>query len=344
MILVYGAYGYTGELIARRAAKLGVKVRLAGRREEPLAKLAAALGLPHRAFSLDDNGGFAHELQDVKVVLNCAGPFSRTAMALAQACLAAQVHYLDITGEIAVFEALAALDAQAQAGKVTLLPGAGFDVVPSDCLAAHVAARVPNAKSLRLAFATSSSASHGTATTALENAGGGGWIRREGKLEPVRSGHRRIKVDLGSGPVSAVAIPWGDVATAFHSTGIPNIETFVVLPKLLAWTVALAPMLAWSPVRKVVQARINSGPAGPSEDQRARGESHLYAEVRAADGQVARSRLHTPEAYELTSWTALELAQRAARGELPVGFQTPSRACGADFILSFPGVVREDVA
>src|SRR5580765_143373 len=142
-LLLYGANGYTGELVARRAAAAGVPVVLAGRNAPAVAALAAELGQDHRAFALDDAAALDRALAGITVVLNCAGPFSRTAAPLVAACLRARAHYLDITGEIAVLEALATRDAEARARGIALLPGAGFDVVPTDCLAAHVARRLP---------------------------------------------------------------------------------------------------------------------------------------------------------------------------------------------------------
>jgi short subunit dehydrogenase-like uncharacterized protein len=343
MILVYGAYGYTGALVARRAAKLGLDVVLAGRRAGPLAALAAELGRGHRPFSLDDPAAVRAGIAGARAVLNCAGPFSQTAAPLVGACLAAGAHYLDVTGEARVLEAISRRDDEARAAGVTLLPGAGFDVVPSDCLAAHVARRLPGAARLRLAFQTSSGPSRGTALTALENAGAGGLVRADGALARERAGRRTIRVDFGRGPRTAISIPWGDLVTAFHTTGIPDIETYVAVPGLLRLSIRAAAVLALPPVRALVRRRILRGPEGPDARRRAAGESLLWAEATGPDGRVARARMRTPEAYELTSWTALELAARAARGGLPVGFQTPARACGADFPLTFPGVTREDV-
>lgn len=344
MILLYGAYGYTGELVARRAAAHGLKVVLGGRDPRRLQALGAELSSETRAFDLREPSKLLSQLQGVRAVLNCAGPFSRTALPLAQACLRARAHYLDITGEIDVFESLAALHAEAVTAGITLLPGAGFDVVPSDCLAAHVASKVPRAERLVLAFQTSSRASRGTATTALENAGSGGRMRKDGRIVRVPLAHRKLSVDMGHGRRSAVAIPWGDVATAFHSTGIGTIETFVVLPATVRLTVKAAAALTWGPLRSLIERRIRKGPPGPSSKRRAQGWSVLWAEASASDGRSARARLRAPEPYELTSWTALELARRANEGELPVGFQTPSRACGADFIRLFPRVERQDLA
>ena len=346
-MLIYGANGYTGALIARRAAAKGVAAVLAGSDGQAVAALAGELGLTHRVFALDDTAAIGVALRGARAVLNCAGPFSRTASRLVDACLRERIHYLDITGEVGVLEELAARDAAARAAEITLLPGAGFDVVPSDCLAAHVAGRLPSATHLALAFAAGTSMSRGTALTSIENAHAGGLIRRDGKLVSVSSGWRTRRIDFGNGPRKAITIPWGDVATAYHTTGIGNVEVYIALP--LAGRVAmrlgrwLGPLLGSPAVKRRLEAGVRRRPAGPSAEERARRGSQLWAEARDDGGTSVRSRLRTPEAYELTSWTALDLAERAARGELPVGFQTPARACGADYILQFSGVVREDV-
>jgi len=346
MMMIYGANGYTGALIARRAKARGVAAVLAGRSQVALAALAAELDFPFRCFPL--GGGDAPEvdkaLRGISAVLNCAGPFSATAVPLVDACLRARAHYLDITGEVGVLEGLSARHGEATAAGITVLPGAGFDVVPSDCLAAHVKRLLPSATHLVLAFQTSSRMSRGTALTAIEQAHAGGLVRRDGQLTWVPAGWRTRSIDFGDGPVKTVSIPWGDVATAYHTTGIGNIEVYVGVPLAVrAATRAtrfLAPLLASEGVRKFLSARVRGGPSGPTAEQRARGRSLLWAEARDAAGAVACARLRAPEAYELTTWTALELAERAVRGELPRGFQTPARACGADFILTFPGVER----
>jgi short subunit dehydrogenase-like uncharacterized protein len=350
MLMIYGANGYTGALIAARAKARGVAAVLAGRNEAALAALGAELDLPHRRFTLGgagDTSEIDRALRGITAVLNCAGPFSATAAPLVDACLRARVHYLDITGEVGVLEGLSARHDEAIAAGITVLPGAGFDVVPSDCLAAHVKRLLPSATQLVLAFRTSSRMSRGTATTAVEQAHAGGLVRRDGRLVRVPAGWRTRSIDFGDGAEKAVSIPWGDVATAYHTTGIGDVEVYVAVPLAVrAATRAtrfLGPLLASGVVRAFLKARLRRRPPGPTAEQRARGQSRLWAEARDAAGRVACARLRAPEPYELTTWTALELAERALRGDLPPGFQTPARACGPDFVLTFPGVERQDV-
>jgi len=343
--LLYGANGYTGELIARRAVAAGERPVLGGRSAASVGRLAGELGLEQRVFALDDPAAVDRGLEGMKAVLHCAGPFSRTAGPMAEGCLRARAHYLDITGEIEVFEGMAARGAAALRAGVTLLPGVGFDVVPSDGLAAHLHGRLPSATHLALGFQGSGRLSRGTATTMVENLHRGGAVRREGRIVRVPAAWRTRVIDFGAGPVAAITIPWGDVATAYHTTGIPNIEVYTVVPRttrlLFKAARPLAPLLATGPVQSLLKRRIQSGPPGPSAAHRARARSLLWGEARDTS-QVVVSRLDTLEGYELTSRTALLALQCVVAGGVGAGFQTPSRAFGADFVLAVESTVRRD--
>jgi short subunit dehydrogenase-like uncharacterized protein len=347
-LLIYGATGYSGDLIARRAVERGLRPVLAGRRAEPLAALARELGLPSRTFALEDPAQVDAGLAGTTVLLNCAGPFSRTARPLLDACLRARAHYLDITGEVAVFAALHARDAEARAAGIMVMPGVGFDVVPSDCLAAYLAGRLPGATRLRLAFKPGGKLSRGTALTTLEAVGRGGLVRRGGVLTRVPIAHASLIVDFGRGPRTTIAIPWGDIYTAGVTTGIPDIEVFIAVPLstrvITRLTRVLGPLLASGPFQRFAAGRIRAGAAGPSEVRRLAGRSLLWGEVSDSAGRAARARLETPEGYELTRLTAVAIAERVIAGEARPGFQTPARAYGPDLILQFPNVRREDVS
>jgi short subunit dehydrogenase-like uncharacterized protein len=348
-LLVYGANGYSGELIVGTLAEAGLRPILAGRRAEAIAPIAQRLGgLEHRAFELENPELIDRGLAGVTVVLNCAGPFSRTAVPMVEACLRVRAHYLDITGEVMVFAAVAALDAQARAAGVMLLPGAGYDVVPSDCLAAHLHQRLPSATRLRLAFRPSGGLSKGTALTSLEGATAGGLIRRGGAITKVPAGHQTITVDLGRGPTKAIAIPWGDVYTAHVTTGIPDVEVYMsarARTRVAIRAMGLfGPVLALPAVQKLLRKRLNAQPGGPSADTRRTKQMLLWGEASdGPGGRVAVSRMRTPNGYELTRLTAADLAGRALAGDVHPGYQTPAGAYGAEYILKFPGVTREDV-
>lgn len=348
-ILLYGAYGYTGKLIIREAVAQGVPLILAGRDAAKLAESAGTTGFETRVVSLDDARALDRALAGVSVVIHAAGPFSRTAAPMVEACLRSAVHYTDITGEIEVFEAMAARDAAAKKAGIMVMPGTGFDVVPSDCLAGHLARRLPDATHLGLSFAgLGGGISHGTATTMVENLHRGGLVRRDGKLVPVATGELTTEVDFGRGPKPALAIPWGDVATAWRSTSIPNIEVYVPMSRAAIAGAKLfgrmGALLGSKPLQRFLKWQVARRPAGPTDEQRARGKSIFTGWVTDDDGNSATTRLTTPEGYTLTALTALAIALRAQAGDAPVGYQTPAMAYGADFILQFAGVERVDIS
>ena len=345
--LIYGANGYTGALAAREAARRGLACVLAGRDESKVAPLAAELGGEHRAFGLDDAGQLDAGLSDVAAVLHCAGPFSHTSRPMADACLRTRTHYLDITGEIAVFESLAARDREARDAGVMLLPGVGFDVAPSDCLAAHLKRRLPTATRLTLAIGGAGRLSRGTLTTMVENLHRGGMVRRGGRLTPVPSAWKTRAVDFGRGPVATTTIPWGDVSTAFHSTGIPDVEVYAAVPAAARLLMKAARpfkgLLSTPAVQSFLKRRIRKLPPGPTDEERRRGRSFVWGEVGDEAGARRAARLRGPEGYALTVLTALAAVERVLAGAHPPGFQTPSRAYGPDFILDIEGVTREDL-
>ncbi len=345
--LIYGSNGYTGRLIVERALARGLRPVLAGRNARAVGQQAADLGLEHRVFPLDDSRAVEAGLVDMALVMHCAGPFARTSRPMADACLRAGVHYLDITGEIAVFESLAARNAEATAAGLMLLPGVGFDVVPSDCLAAHVARRLPTATRLTLGFQAAGGLSRGTATTMIESGGQGGMVRRGGALVAVPMAWKTRQIDFGAGPRLTTTIPWGDVATAFYSTGIGDVEVYVavavgtrrmmIASRYIGWLLRLAP------VRELLLRGVRRRPSGPSVAARARGVSRLWGEASDERGRRVVSRLTGPEGYTLTALTAVAAMEKVLAGGARPGFQTPSLAFGADFVMEVNGVRREDL-
>ena len=346
--LIYGSYGYSGNLIAERAVERGLRPILAGRDERRLREQAAVLGLEYNVFALDDTAALDTALDDVEDVLHCAGPFQNTFQPMVAACLRTNTHYLDITGELPVLESIALQDQAARAGGVMLLPGAGFDVVASDSLVAHLKGRLPSASHLALAIQSiGSRPSHGTALTAIEFLQEPGAVRRDGKLVPEPLGKRTRQVDFGTGPVDVVSVPWADLCTAFHSTGIANIETYHAFAPSMQVILSASQYLGWllgsRPVVWLLKRAIVAGPSGPTYEMLARGRSHLWAQVTNPQGEVAASRLHTPARYRLTALGAVALVEKVLHGDQRPGFQTPATAYGADFIMEFEDVRREDL-
>ena len=345
-ILLYGATGYTAKLVAALARERGVAPVLAGRSEAGVRAVADAHGMEATAFGLDDREGMDKALAPVDAVLHCAGPFSATSKPMVDACLRTGTHYLDITGEIDVFEACAARGDEAAEKGVMLLPGVGFDVVPSDCLAAHAGAKVGGATRLTLAIAGPTTLSRGTSKTVVEGIGQAIQVRRDGRIVTLTKPIRR-EIDFGNRTESCVSISWGDVATAHYSTGTRDIEVLFRSMPEVERAVKLGPLMRFLLATRFAQAmlkrQIDKQPEGPDAAERARGSSTLFAEAVSAGGETARAILRTPEAYSLTADSALTIASRVAAGDIKPGFQTPATAFGADFVLELEGVSREDV-
>jgi short subunit dehydrogenase-like uncharacterized protein len=340
--LLYGANGYTGELIAREASARRQRPILAGRNGAAIERLAKELGCEWRAFALDDEATLSRGLAGVALVLHCAGPFSTTASPMMQACLKARVHYLDITGEIEVFERAHELDGEARRAGILLCPGAGFDVVPSDCLAAQLKAALPDATHLALGFDSRSAPSRGTAKTMIERLQQGSAVRVDGKIIRIPLASRVREIDFGEGTKSAIAIPWGDVSTAFHTTGIPNIEVYIPASPRAARRLQLLSrwryLLGLPPVRAWLRRRVDRGAPGPDADQRDRTPVLLWGEVRNAAGRTITGRMRVANGYSFTTHAAVRIVEQIMTA-MPVsaGYHTPSQVVGAGFAETLPG-------
>jgi short subunit dehydrogenase-like uncharacterized protein len=346
--MIYGAYGYTGELIAREAVRRGQRPILAGRSEQKLLPLANELGLEHRAFDLAQA---KEAIGGITVLLNCAGPFAATVRPFVEACLHHRVHYIDITGEIPVFQFCHSQHARAQQAGIILCPGAGFDIVPTDCLAGLLKEQLPDATEINLAFTSGSRLSHGTAKTMVEGLGKGGMIRRNGELVSVPSGYRLRRIPFTSGTRWTATFPWGDVFTAGISTGVPNTRVYVAAPLAVGLALRIA-----NPLRSILRTKLAKKwlgslverrfSGGPPEHSRTRHPAEIWGEAINADGRrgvVHRivARLMTPNGYTLTADTAVEIATHCLDISETSGHTTASILMGSRFILSRPGVTYE---
>lgn len=340
MLLIYGANGYTGQLIVAECVRRGMRPILAARRAESIAPLAAAHGLETRIVPLDDSAALARTLAGVTVVLHAAGPFFRTSAPMVAACIANGVHYLDITGEIVVFEACRARHADAKAAGVILLPGVGFDVVPTDCLAARLNDMLPNAQLLELAFCGGGGVSRGTLKTMVLGSPEGGAIRKDGRITRVPAGWKQQTVPFRDRARLATTIPWGDVSTAFWSTKIPDIHTYLVLPKnavtIMKLMRHLDPLMGVPMVQQLIEKLIDARVSGPSERVRNSARMHVWGRVTAADGRKVEGTAETPEGYRLTAIASVESAHRVLTSPPPPGYHTPSSAFGSGFLETLP--------
>ncbi len=334
--LIYGANGYTGRLLAELAVARGHRPILAGRDSAAIGTMAERLGLAHRVFRLSDPAGVRDGLAGVAAVVHCAGPFEVTSAPMVAGCLATGTHYLDVTGEITVLERAYQRDSDARAAGVVLLPAVGFDVVPTDCLAAMLAAALPTATSLQLAFIAGGGLSPGTFATGLRGMAAGNLHRVDGKLRGIAMGGPVRSVPMPSGPRTVTAIPWGDLASAYRSTGIPNITTYTRIARSGAPARLAAGALRLGPVHALV--RKVASPSGPDEARRARTRSEVWGEVRDESGASRSGTLTGPNGYSLTADSALRALAHVLAGEVSPGAHTPATALGADFVRELDGV------
>ena len=344
-ILVYGATGYTGQLIARTARQLAMSVIIAGRNEAKLRALAAETGFGHHAVELADTATLLPVVAAHDVVLHTAGPFSKTAEPMVEACLAGGTHYLDITGEIAILEAHRGLDRRARDAGIMIMSGVGFDVVASDCLALHLQARMPDAVTLTLAMRGMGGMSRGSGKTAIEAINSGTATRRDGRIEYVRSAPRR-RLQFGNQAVDCVGISWGDIATAYYTTGIPNIAVYFEATKDLEQIVGLPGFVKWlfgTPLgQAILRRQIEKLPDGPDPEIQQAQVTQILGIVEDASGRERRAILTAPGPYHLTALTALRIAGEVDGGRVEPGSQNPAQVFGADFIATFEGCTITD--
>jgi short subunit dehydrogenase-like uncharacterized protein len=344
-LLIYGSYGYAGALIARTAVDEGLSPVLAGRHTERIERQATDLGLDYRVFSLEHPSVIEEQVSSASAVLNCAGPFSETARPLCDACLQTGTDYLDIAGEIDVLEAIAERDSGAESADVTLLPGCGFNVVPTDCLAASLKTQLPSATHLTLAVDGLGTFSPGTVKSIIDDLPRSGAIRENGKIHAVPAAERTREIDFGQGLKPAVTVPWGDVSTAYYATGIPNIETYATVPEFsitgMRRMQPLSSLLGVEPIQRILQRLVDVVIDGPTADERAQSVTRVWGEVSDDEGNQVSLRLRMPDTYDVTAQTATETARRILAGEVSPGFQTPATAFGPDFVTKLDGIERE---
>ncbi|WP_172560674.1 saccharopine dehydrogenase family protein [Vibrio parahaemolyticus] len=339
--IIYGANGYTGELIAREAVKRGHHPILAGRSLEKVQSLAAELELQSLAFSLEDKSSAVQHISGSSLVLNCAGPFSSTAKPMMKACLEAGAHYLDITGEISVFEFAQTLQSQAKEASVVLCSGVGFDVIPTDCIAATLKAALPDATHLSLGFDSRSGFSPGTAKTSVEGLAQGGKVRLNGKITTVPLAYKVRNIDFGDGEKLAMTIPWGDVSTAYYTTGIENIDVFIPgSPNMIKnakranW---VRPLLGITWVQNLIKSRIERTVKGPNEEQRNQLPTYVWGKASNKLGQSKTARVQTANGYSLTVTGSLAIVEHLLHTKPEAGVYTPSKLMGSNFVSQLPG-------
>jgi short subunit dehydrogenase-like uncharacterized protein len=340
--LLYGANGYTGALIAKYAAQYGLRPIVAGRREDAIKPLADQLKLSYKVFDLKNRAQLIAALREVKVVVHAAGPFINTALEMVDACLECGTHYLDINGDIRVFEQIKSLDAMAKEKNVMLLPGAGFDVVPTDCMALYLKNKLPAATHLKLAFASiGGGVSHGTAMTIVDKLGEGGAARENGRIVKKPLGEKGMWVNFGSKKLFVMSIPWGDVSTAYFTTGIPNIESYTAIKpaayKILKLQKSFNWLLRMEGVKNIIRKKIKQRPAGPDDEMRSKSKSLVWGEARNENDNIVAAHFSCADGYTLTALSSLIIAKKIFDGNFKPGYQTPAACYGEGLISEIPG-------
>jgi short subunit dehydrogenase-like uncharacterized protein len=347
-LIVYGSYGYTGQLIVRELKTTTFNVILAGRNREALQRQSEETKYPFEVVDIHETTNLKNLLVQATLVIHCGGPFRFTAKQMVDACLETKTHYTDITGEWQVFELLASYDEFARKAGIQLMPGTGFDVVPSDCLAVHLKKRLPSATHLQLAFAmVPGGMSRGTKKSMTESLGHGGVVRKNNELVPFTLGKDVLDLDFGSFTTKTTRIQWGDISTAWRSTGIANIEVFAGASTGSIWGLKISNWLGWllrnRSVKNFLLKKIDQGSTGPSAEHLKTGKCYLRGQVWDEHGNTNVSLFNGPNAYLLTAKTAVLIAEKIMHGNFTPGYKTPGQQYGEDLVLEIEGTERKDV-
>lgn len=318
-IVVYGATGYTGTLVAHELRRRGLDMLLAGRSAEKLARLADELGgAPTRAVALDDAAGLRALLADAASVISCAGPFVRYGEPLARAAVETGTHYVDTTGEQPYMQLLQErYDDQARAGGAALVPAMGFDYVPGDLLAHLTAQGVEPLRELVLAYAPQGmQPTRGTLRSALGMLAAKSVVYRDGDWRPAPLRPTRASfpfpAPVGSQPVTYY--PSGEALTVPRHvetrsvTTLITVETFAGTPKAAPLMPVIAPALALtlrSPLGGMLEPLLARYPEGPSESSRAKVRFTIVALAHGEDGRIRRGVATGGDVYALTAVTAV---------------------------------------
>ena len=343
-LMLYGANGYTARLIIKELIGVGIKPVLAGRNQEKISTLADKHGFDSSIFSLDDTDVIEENLADVTVLINAAGPYSQTAKPFIDSCIRSKTHYIDITGEIDVFVYAESKNRDAEEAGIILCPGTGFDVIPTDCLSYLLKEKLPDATELNICFFSENGRpSIGTAKTSIEGLANGGRIRSNGIIEHVPLAHLVKEIDYGQGPKTAMSIPWGDVATAYYSTGIPNITVYTPrskkgidkIIKQRKWLFIMKLGIVQKFIKNKLQKKIVNG--GDSDEKRAQSKMWVWAEVKNDSGQLHSGKFQVGNGYDVTGFGAMAVAKYLLEEEFSGGYYTPSKLMGPDILDSLPG-------
>lgn len=318
-LLIYGAAGYTGTIIAARAKELNIDFEIAGREPYKTRKLAEELAVGYHIFDVDNEYAWEKALDGKQVLINAAGPFKFTAEQAMRACLKAGVHYLDISAELDTYRLAQSLDRETREAGIQLISGAGL-FVSYDALVVHLSKLVAEPEYLKVGFRHYGGFSRGSVLSSKNIADLGILIRRNGEIVSNPDPQSKL-FRFGQEEVECLPTPLGGIILSYKSTGIPNIEEFFSL-KL--------------PANELPDLTAESLPDGPTKEERAAGRNGISAELTGKDGKVVKAYVDAPSGYDLTPLSVIAVAHRILNGDFKVGYQSPGSAYGEDIINDIP--------
>lgn len=363
-ILLYGATGYSGRLIAAEAARKRDKgelqghLVLAGRNADEVTRLARDLHFASRVFGLDHRAEVQNNLTGVNVLVNAAGPFAWTAERLVKSAIETGCHYVDINGEVDVYKHLDDLARSASQRKLTLVGSAGHMSATSDFMLDAALTVLKGRKALdrlgfiRIAHSRIVGFSRGSGDTVLRSMREQVVVLRQGKdpgppvLWHVPAGFLERTFDFGAKRKSPGARPDLRVASAVnlvdtmtarqelvrYGARIKQLESYIETTAAgrlgFQLGAATAPFLAMFPSFPLKRAALSALTAGPSEEERKRTPHVVVLQIEDdAREPLIDWRLETPNIYDVTAQTTLAVAERLAKGG-PHGWRTPAEVLG----------------
>lgn len=342
-VVVYGASGYTGKLIAAELSGRGVPMVLAGRNRDRLDAVRAGLGAEVEArvsaVAVDDPAGLRELLGPARVVVACAGPFTLHGAPVIEAAARTGTHYLDTTGEQPFirdsFDRWGPIAADSGAA---LVSGFGFDYVPGDMLAALTAGGLGRLEEMTVAYAVNGlGVTRGTALSALEMIKGGDVEWTRGRLQPgsmqASRGSFAFPAPLGERRVGRY--PSGEQITVPRHVDVGTVRTVIEMKGLLGAELGplAGPMMTASgyamrtPLRGLLGKAIARLPEGPSADERDAVAYTLVCDARTPGGDTRRGILRGGDVYGITARIIAEgVVRMSAPGYDRSGGLAPSQA------------------
>ena len=325
-MLLYGATGYTGKIIAERAKELNLDFDIAGRDKDKLLSLANKLNVGYHVFDVDDQDAWQEALKDKQVLINAAGPFALTARQAMAACLKAGVHYLDISAELDTYRLAESLDREAKAAEIQIISGAGL-FVSYDALVVHLSKLIAEPEFLSVGFRHYGGFSKGSVLSSKNIADLGILIRKNGDI--IHNPHPESKTfSFGEQQVECMPTPLGGIILSYKSTGIPNIKEYFSL-KL--------------PVSELPDLTAKNLHGGPTKEERAAGRNGISAEITGRDGKVVKAYVDAPSGYDLTPLSVVAVANRILKEDFKTGYQSPGSAYGEEILNDIPDISLTDI-